>query len=145
MDVVAWSENLTEVAAVSAGARYVTKDELFSTSDVVTLHLRLSERSRHLVAAAELALMKPTALLVNTSRGPIVDESALVDALRSYAIGGAALDVFDVEPLPAEHPFRTLDNVLATPHIGYVADTPYRIFFGDAVAAISAWLDDQPQ
>jgi phosphoglycerate dehydrogenase-like enzyme len=143
MDVVAWSQNLTEDAAVSAGARYVTKDELFSTSDVVTLHLKLSERSRHLVAAAELALMKPTALLVNTSRGPIVDESALVDALRSKAIGGAALDVFDVEPLPAEHPLRTLDNVLATPHIGYVADTPYRIFFRDAVAAISMWLDNQ--
>jgi phosphoglycerate dehydrogenase-like enzyme len=143
MDVVAWSQNLTEDAAVSAGARYVTKDELFSTSDVVTLHLKLSERSRHLVAAAELALMKPTALLVNTSRGPIVDESALVDALRSKAIGGAALDVFDVEPLPAEHPLRTLDNVLATPHIGYVADTPYRIFFRDAVAAISLWLDNQ--
>jgi phosphoglycerate dehydrogenase-like enzyme len=143
MDVVAWSQNLTEDAAVSAGARYVTKDELFSTSDVVTLHLNLSERSRHLVAAAELALMKPTALLVNTSRGPIVDESALVDALRSKAIGGAALDVFDVEPLPAEHPLRTLDNVLATPHIGYVADTPYRIFFRDAVAAISMWLDNQ--
>lgn len=142
MDVVAWSQNLTEDAAAAAGARYVTKDELFSTSDIVTVHLKLSERSRNLVAAGELALMKSTALLVNTSRGPIVDETALLDALRSKSIGGAAVDVFDIEPLPAGHPLRSLDNVLATPHIGYVADAPYRIFFRDAVAAISAWLDD---
>jgi phosphoglycerate dehydrogenase-like enzyme len=122
---------------------YVTKEELFSRSDVLTIHLKLSERSRRLVGAAELSLMKPTALLVNTSRGPIVDESALIDALGARSIGGAALDVFDAEPLPDGHPLRTLDNVLATPHIGYVADRPYRIFFRDAVAAISAWLDDQ--
>jgi phosphoglycerate dehydrogenase-like enzyme len=141
MQVIAWSENLTPEAAEKAGADYVSRNDLFATSDVLTVHLKLSDRSRGLIGAAELAAMKPTALLVNTSRGPIVDEAALVDALQSRTIAGAALDVFDTEPLPAGHPLRTLDNVLATPHIGYVADRPYRIFFGDAVAAISAWLD----
>jgi phosphoglycerate dehydrogenase-like enzyme len=141
MDVVAWSQNLTPEAAVEAGARYLSREEFFATADVVSVHLKLSERSRGLIGAAELAAMKPTALLVNTSRGPIVDEPALIEALRSRSIGGAALDVFDTEPLPADHPLRTLDNVLATPHIGYVADRPYRIFFRDGVAAISEWLD----
>jgi phosphoglycerate dehydrogenase-like enzyme len=141
MDVVAWSQNLTPEAADGAGARYVSRETLFATSDVLTVHLKLSDRSRGLIGAAELAAMKPTALLVNTSRGPIVEEAALIDALRGHRIAGAALDVFDTEPLPAGHPLRTLDNVLATPHIGYVADRPYRIFFGDAVAAISDWLD----
>ncbi|MET0700634.1 MAG: D-2-hydroxyacid dehydrogenase family protein [Mycobacterium sp.] len=141
MDVVAWSQNLSPQAATDAGARYVSHDDLFGTSDVLTIHLKLSERSHGLVGPAELAAMKPTALLVNTSRGPIVDETALVAALRAKTIAGAALDVFDTEPLPAGHPLRTLDNVLATPHIGYVADRPYGIFFRDAVAAISAWLD----
>jgi phosphoglycerate dehydrogenase-like enzyme len=141
MDVVAWSQNLTPEAADGAGARYVSRETLFATSDVLTIHLKLSDRSRGLIGAAELAAMKPTALLVNTSRGPIVEEAALIDALRGHRIAGAALDVFDTEPLPAGHPLRTLDNVLATPHIGYVADRPYRIFFGDAVAAISDWLD----
>ncbi len=142
MEVVAWSQNLTEDAAAGAGATRVSKDELFNGSDVLTIHVKLSQRSRNLVGAAELAMMKPNALLVNTSRGPIVDESALVDALRSRSIGGAALDVFDAEPLPAGHPLRTLDNVLTTPHIGYVADRPYTIFYRDAVAAISTWLDE---
>ena len=142
MDVIAWSQNLTEDAAAEAGASRVSKEELFSRSDVLTIHLKLSTRSRNLVGGAELALMKPNALLVNTSRGPIIDESALVDALRSRSIGGAALDVFDAEPLPAEHPLRTFDNVLATPHIGYVADRPYTIFYRDAVDAISRWLDE---
>jgi phosphoglycerate dehydrogenase-like enzyme len=142
MDVVAWSQNLTEAAAPEAGARYLPRDEFFATSDVVTVHLKLSERSRGLVGATELAAMKPTALLVNTSRGPIVDEPALIDALRTGAIAGAALDVFDTEPLPTDHPLRTLPNVLATPHLGYVADRPYRIFFRDAVAAIASWLDE---
>jgi phosphoglycerate dehydrogenase-like enzyme len=141
MDVVAWSQNLTPEAADGAGARYVSRETLFATSDVLTVHLKLSDRSRGLIGAAELAAMKPTVLLVNTSRGPIVEEAALIDALRGHRIAGAALDVFDTEPLPAGHPLRTLDNVLATPHIGYVADRPYRIFFGDAVAAISDWLD----
>src|SRR5246500_1207648 len=141
MDVIAWSQNLTKDAAAEAGARYVSKDELFGQADVLTIHLKLSERSRNLVGAAELAVMKPTALLVNTSRGPIIDESALVDALQSRSIGGAALDVFNTEPLPIGHPFRTLDKVLATPHIGYVADRPYTVFYRDAVKAISDWLD----
>jgi phosphoglycerate dehydrogenase-like enzyme len=143
MEVIAWSQNLTSAAAAELGATRVTKDELFGKSDVLSIHLKLSERSRTLVGAAELAMMKPNALLVNTSRGPIVDEPALIDALRARRLGGAALDVFDTEPLPAEHPLRTLDNVIATPHIGYVADHGYRIFFGDAVAAISGWLDQQ--
>jgi phosphoglycerate dehydrogenase-like enzyme len=143
MDVIAWSQNMTPGTAAEAGAAYVDKAELFTRSDVLSIHLKLSERSRKLVGAAELSLMKPTALLVNTSRGPIVDEVALIDALEARSIGGAALDVFDIEPLPDGHPLRTLDNVLSTPHIGYVADRPYRIFFRDAVSAISAWLDER--
>ena len=145
MKVVAWSQNLTPEVAAEAGAAHISKHDLFATADVLSVHLKLSERSIGLVGAAELALMKPTALLVNTSRGPIVDEAALVAALRSRTIAGAALDVFDTEPLPSGHPLRTLDNVLATPHIGYVADRPYRIFFRDAVAAISDWLDANAQ
>jgi phosphoglycerate dehydrogenase-like enzyme len=141
MDVIAWSQNLTAAHATDAGVRYVDRDTLFAASDVLTIHLKLSDRSRGLVGATELATMKPTAILVNTSRGPIVDEAALIDALRANTIAGAALDVFDTEPLPAGHPLRTLDNVLATPHIGYVADRPYGIFFRDAVTAISGWLD----
>lgn len=143
MTVIAWSQNLTAAAAEDAGAALVTKDELFATADVLTVHMKLSQRSTGLVGAAELGQMKPTALLVNTSRGPIVDEAALIDALRLRSIAAAGLDVFDTEPLSADHPLRTLDNVLATPHIGYVADRPYRIFFRDAVAAISGWLDGQ--
>jgi phosphoglycerate dehydrogenase-like enzyme len=140
MDIIAWSANLTPEAAEQAGAIYVPKDELFSRADVLTIHLVLSERSRGLVGSAELALMKPTALLVNTSRGPIVDESALVDALRSQRLGGAGLDVFDVEPLPAGHPLRSLDNVVATPHIGYVAEQVYRVFYGESATKIARWL-----
>ena len=142
MKVVAWSQNLTADAAAAAGATLVAREELFRIADVVTIHLILSKRTRGLVGAAELALMKPTALLVNTSRGPIVDETALVAALTSRAIAGAALDVFDAEPLAADHPFRRLDNVLATPHIGYVAEDLYRTFYGDAAARIAAWLDE---
>ncbi|MCX2929857.1 D-2-hydroxyacid dehydrogenase family protein [Mycobacterium sp. CVI_P3] len=145
MEVIAWSQNLTPEVAAEAGATYVGKDELFARSDVLTIHLKLSERSTGLVGAAELALMKPTALLVNTSRGPLVDEAALVEALRSNTIGAAGLDVFDTEPLPVGHPLRTLDNVIATPHIGYVADRPYRIFYRDAVVAITEWLDSRDQ
>ncbi|BBY57001.1 2-hydroxyacid dehydrogenase [Mycolicibacterium sarraceniae] len=143
MQVIAWSQNLTPEAAAEAGATRVDKEELFAGSDVLTVHMKLSERSTGLIGAAELALMKPTALLVNTSRGPLVDEAALVAALEAKSIRAAALDVFDTEPLPAGHPLRTLDNVIATPHIGYVADRPYRIFFSDAVAAIAEWLDRQ--
>lgn len=142
MDVIAWSSNLTPEAARQAGATYVPKSELFSGADVLTIHLVLSERSRGLVGAAELALMKPTALLVNTSRGPIVDESAFVNALRSRRIAGAGLDVFDLEPLPADHPLRSLDNVVATPHIGYVAEQVYRVFYGEAATEIARWLGE---
>lgn len=141
MDVIAWSTNLTPEAAEKAGATYVSKDELFSRADVLTVHLVLSERSRGLVGADQLALMKPTALLVNTSRGPIIDEAALVDALRSRRIAGAGLDVFDTEPLPAGHPLRSLDTVVATPHIGYVADRVYRTFYGETADNIARWLE----
>nr|WP_179467874.1 D-2-hydroxyacid dehydrogenase family protein [Mycolicibacterium vinylchloridicum] len=143
MEVIAWSQNLTPAAAAEAGATYVGKDELFGRSDVLTIHMKLSERSAGLVGTDELALMKPTAVLVNTSRGPLIDEAALVETLKAKRIRAAALDVFDTEPLPAGHPLRTLDNVIATPHIGYVADRPYRIFYRDAVAAIAEWLDRQ--
>lgn len=145
MDVVAWSQNMTPDAAAEAGARHVDRDTFFAGADVLTIHLKLGERSRGLVGTAELSAMKPTALLVNTSRGPIVDEAALVAALRDKVIAGAALDVYDTEPLPAGHPLRTLHNVIATPHIGYVSDQPYRVFFGDMVIAVSAWLDKNVQ
>jgi phosphoglycerate dehydrogenase-like enzyme len=143
MKIIAWSQNLTAETAKAAGAELVTKDELFRRADVVTIHLILSERTRGLVGAAELALMKPTARLVNTSRGPIVDEQALIEALRTRVIAGAAIDVFDTEPLPAKHPFRSLENLLATPHIGFVAEDLYRTFYGDAAAAIGAWIEKQ--
>jgi phosphoglycerate dehydrogenase-like enzyme len=141
MDVVAWSKNLTPEAAEQSGATYVSKMELFRRADVLTIHLVLSSRTRGLVGAPELELMKPTALVVNTSRGPIVDETALVDALGSGRLAGAGLDVFDIEPLPGGHPLRSLDNVVATPHIGYVADRVYRVFYGEAATKIAAWLE----
>jgi phosphoglycerate dehydrogenase-like enzyme len=143
MKVIAWSENLTRDRAESAGAELVSKEELFRRSDVLTVHLILSKRTKGLVGADELSLMKPDARLVNTSRGPIVDEQALIECLSKRRIGGAALDVFDVEPLPAGHPFRTLDNVVATPHIGYVTRNLYRTFYGDTVANIAKWLDSR--
>jgi phosphoglycerate dehydrogenase-like enzyme len=142
MNIIAWSANLTPEAAEQAGATYVSKQELFASADVLSIHLVLSERSRGLVGADELALMKPTALLVNTSRGPIVDESALVDALQARRIAGAGLDVFNTEPLPAGHPLRSLGSVVATPHIGYVAEQVYRVFYGEAAANIARWLGD---
>jgi phosphoglycerate dehydrogenase-like enzyme len=141
MTVIAWSQNLTGEIASAAGATLVDKDALFRQADIVTIHLILSRRTSGLVGAAELALMKPTAWLVNTSRGPIVDEAALIEALQARRIAGAALDVFEIEPLPADHPFRRLDNVLATPHIGYVTEELYRTFYGDAAASIAAWLE----
>jgi phosphoglycerate dehydrogenase-like enzyme len=141
MKIFAWSQNLTPEIAEAAGAELVSKDELFRGADIVTIHLILSERTRGLVGAAELALMKPTSRLINTSRGPIVDESSLITALGSHAIAGAATDVFEEEPLPAEHPFRSMDNILATPHIGYVSESLYRTFYGDSLANITAWLD----
>jgi phosphoglycerate dehydrogenase-like enzyme len=145
MKIIAWSQNMTPEKAETAGATLVSKDELFRQADIVTIHLILSGRTRGLVGAAELALMKPTSRLINTSRGPIVDEAALVKALRSHALAGAAIDVFDQEPLPSQHPFRTMDNVLATPHIGYVTENLYQTFYGDAVTSITAWLDKQAE
>jgi phosphoglycerate dehydrogenase-like enzyme len=141
MTVIAWSQNLTSEIASAAGATLVDKDALFRQADIITIHLILSRRTSGLVGAAELALMKPTAWLVNTSRGPIVDEATLIEALRARRIAGAALDVFEIEPLPADHPFRRLDNVLATPHIGYVTEELYRTLYGDAAASIAAWLE----
>jgi phosphoglycerate dehydrogenase-like enzyme len=141
MKVIAWSQNLTPERAKEAGAAWVSKEELFVRSDVLSIHLVLSDRTRGLVNGADIAAMKPTSWLVNTSRGPIIEQDALLAALRSKSIAGAALDVFDVEPLPAGHPLRTLPNVLATPHIGYVTEDLYRTFYSDAAASIAAWLD----
>jgi phosphoglycerate dehydrogenase-like enzyme len=145
MKIIAWSQNLTAEAAAAASAELVTKEELFRRSDIVTVHLILSERTRGLVGATELALMKPTARLINTSRGPIIDEQALIQVLRARTIAGAAIDVFDTEPLPAKHQFRSLENLLATPHIGFVAEDLYRTFYRDAAAAIGAWIEKQSQ
>ena len=144
MNIIAWSQNLTEERASAGGARLVSKEELFRQADVISIHYILSPRSRGMITAAELSLMKPTALLINTSRGPIVDEAALIEALEQGRIGGAGLDVFNEEPLPLDHPFRRLDNVLVTPHIGYVTSDNYRIFYGDAVENIVAFLKDDP-
>jgi phosphoglycerate dehydrogenase-like enzyme len=141
MKVIAWSQNLTAEKANAAGATLVDKQTVFREADVVTVHLVLSGRTRGLIGAPEFALMKPTARFVNTSRGPIVDEAALIEALQARRIAGAAVDVFDVEPLPAGHPFRKLDNVLATPHIGYVSEDLYRTFYGDAAANIAKWME----
>jgi phosphoglycerate dehydrogenase-like enzyme len=143
MNPVAWSQNLTPENAKAAGATLVSKDQLFEQADILTIHLVLSSRTRGLAGAAELARMKPTARLINASRGPIVDEQALIGALKNRRIAGAAVDVFDIEPLPASHPFRTLDNVLATPHIGYVSDGLYQTFYEDTVSNIRKWLDAQ--
>ena len=141
MNVIAWSQNLTPARAAEVGARRVSKEELFRESDVVSIHLLLSRRTRGLVGAAELASMKRTARLVNTSRGPIVVEADLVAALKDKKIAGAAVDVFDQEPLPLGHPFRSLPNLLATPHIGYVSRGLYARFYQDTVANIRNWLD----
>jgi phosphoglycerate dehydrogenase-like enzyme len=141
MKLIAWSQNLTPEAAKAAGAILVSKDQLFERADIVTIHLVLSSRTRGLVGATELERMKPTAWLINASRGPIVEEQALISALRNKQIAGAAIDVFDTEPLPPDHPFRTLDNVLATPHIGYVSHGLYKTFYEDTVSNIRKWLD----
>jgi phosphoglycerate dehydrogenase-like enzyme len=144
MKVIAWSENLTAERASSLGAQRVDKEELFRRSDFLTIHTIWSKRTRGLVGPGELALMKPTAYLINTSRGPIVDERALVAILESRKIAGAALDVYDQEPLPADHPLRRLDNVVLTPHLGYVTAENYRVFYGEAVEDIRAFLDGHP-
>lgn len=145
MNVLAWSKHLTRERCQAAGAELAPSlDDVLRTSDVVTIHLVLSERTRGLIGARELGLMKSTAYLINTSRGPIVDERALIAALQQGAIAGAGLDVFDEEPLPAAHPFRTLDNVVATPHLGYVSEDTYRIFYGQALEDVIAWLSGKP-
>ena len=144
MDVVAWSQNLDPDRAQEAQVKPVGKEDLFASSDVVTVHYKLSPRSVGLVGAAELALMKPSAYLVNTSRGPLVDTAALLAALRSGAIAGAALDVFDEEPLPLSSPLRTAPTVLLTPHLGYVTEETYRVFYGEAVEDIVAFAAGAP-
>jgi len=141
MNVIAWSQNLTAERAAEIGVRAVSKDELFRQADIASIHLVLSKRTRGIIGAAELGLMKPTARLVNTSRGPLVVEADLVAALRAGSLAGAAIDVFDQEPLPPEHPFRTLPNVLATPHIGFVSRDLYRRFYADTVINIVRWLE----
>jgi phosphoglycerate dehydrogenase-like enzyme len=144
MKVIAWSENLTAERAEQAGVTHVSKQQLFEQADVLSVHLVLSERSRGLVDAQALGWMKPTALLVNTARGPIVDEAALIKALQKQHIAGAALDVFEQEPLPSMHPFRTLDNVLATPHVGYVSRQNYEQFFSQMIEDIQGWAAGEP-
>jgi phosphoglycerate dehydrogenase-like enzyme len=144
MNIIAWSENLTDERCRAAGAAYVHRDDLFRRADFLCVHLQLSERTRGLIGARELGLMKPTAFLINTSRGPIVEEAALLAALREKRIAGAGLDVFDIEPLPLDHPFRALENVLLTPHLGYVTEQNYRTFFAGMVEDIRAFLDGKP-
>jgi phosphoglycerate dehydrogenase-like enzyme len=144
MDVIAWSQNLTAEQAAATGARAVTKEELFEQADLVSVHYKLSERSRGLVGAADLARMQPTAYLVNTSRGPIVDGAALLDALEAGRIAGAGLDVYDTEPLPADDPLRRAARTVLTPHLGYVTDATYEVFYGEAVEDILAFLDGAP-
>jgi phosphoglycerate dehydrogenase-like enzyme len=144
MNVIAWSQNLTAETAAAHGVTKVEKADLLRQSDFVTLHLVLSARTRGIIGAAELALMKPTAWLVNTSRGPLVDEAAMIAALRDKQIAGAALDVFDIEPLPADSPLRSLDNVIASPHVGFVTQDTYRTFYQDTASGILAWLDGAP-
>jgi D-3-phosphoglycerate dehydrogenase len=144
MKTIAWSQNLTPETAKAGGADYVSKDDLFRNADIVTIHVVLGDRSRGLVGAKELGLMKKTAYLINTSRGPIVDEKALISALNAKAIAGAGLDVYDVEPLPLDHPFRKMDNIVITPHLGYVTEQNYRKMYVDIVEDIRAWLDGKP-
>jgi len=144
MSIIAWSQNLTAARASQVGATLVSQDELFAQSDILSINVQLSDRTRGLVGARELGLMKPTAYLINTARGPIVDEAALVQALRSGTIAGAGLDVFDEEPLPANHPFKSLHNTLLVPHIGYVTEDQYRVRYSQTVEDIAAYLQGKP-
>jgi len=144
LDVVAWSENLTEERCQALGVERVSKEDLFRRADIVSIHTLLSQRTRGLVGAAEFALMKPSAVLVNTSRGPIVEETALIDALSNGRIRAAAVDVYDIEPLPADHPYRRLENLVTTPHTGYVTEESYRLFYGQMVENIQAWAEGRP-
>jgi phosphoglycerate dehydrogenase-like enzyme len=144
MKVIAWSQNLTAEKAKAGGATLVSKEELFRQSDFITVHVQLSPRTRGLVGAAELALMKPTAFFINTSRGPIADEAAITAVLKAKKIAGAAIDTYDVEPLALDHPFRKLDNIVITPHLGYVTAENYKRFYGQMVEDIRGWLDGKP-
>jgi D-3-phosphoglycerate dehydrogenase len=144
MKTIAWSQNLTPEKAKEGGAEYVSKDDLFGQADILSLHVVLSDRTRGIVGAKELGLMKKTAFLVNTSRGPLVEEKALIATLQSKSIAGAGLDVFDVEPLPLDHPFRKMDNVVITPHLGYVSQQNYAKMYPEIVEDIRAWLDGKP-
>lgn len=144
MKVIAWSQNLTPEKCQEAGVAYASKEDIFRQADIITIHLVLSQRTRGLVGAKELALMKPSAYIINTSRGPIIEETALLAALREKTIAGAGLDVFDVEPLPTDHPLRKMDNVVLTPHLGYVAVQNYRAYFAGVVDDIRAFLDGKP-
>ena len=144
MKVLAWSQNLTEARCREVGVGYADKEQLLRQSDFVSIHLVLSPRTRGLIGAAELALMKPSAFLINTSRGPIVEEKALLDALREGRIAGAGLDVYDAEPLPPDHLLRGLPNTVLTPHLGYVTEDNYRLLYRETVEAIRAWLDGKP-
>jgi phosphoglycerate dehydrogenase-like enzyme len=141
MRVLAWSANLTEERARAADASRVSLDDLFRESDIVSVHLRLSERTQGMIGAGQLSLMKPTSYFVNTARGALVDEEALITALQQQRIAGAALDVYKVEPLPPDHPFRSLDNVVLSPHMGYVTREAYQLFFSQAVEEIQSYLD----
>ena len=145
MDVSGWSRSLTAERCAELGIRHAgSLDDLLRASDVVTLHVTLNAQSRGLIGGRELGLMRPTALLINTSRGPVVDERALIDTLRKRRIAGAGIDVFDQEPLPLDHPYRRLDNLIATPHLGYVTEETYSVFYGQAVEDIAAWLAGNP-
>jgi len=144
MNVIAWSQNLTPEKAAEAGIAYASREKLFADADIVTIHYQLGPRSRGLITADDIGRMKKTAYLINTARAPIVDQQALIAALREKRIAGAGLDVFDVEPLPLDHPFRSMDNVVITPHLGYVSDQNYRKYFPDIVEDIRAWLDGKP-
>jgi len=144
MQVIAWSENLTDARCAELGVRHVSKDELLEKSDILSVNLVLSARTRGIIGAAELARMKPTVYLINTSRGPVVDEKALVDALERGAIAGAGLDVFDVEPLPLDHPLRRLPNTVITPHVGGFVEENYELWYQGALEDILAWLDGRP-
>jgi D-3-phosphoglycerate dehydrogenase len=144
MNVIAWSPNLTAERCKEVGVGYATKEELFANADIITIHVVLSDRSRGLVGRADLARMKPSAFLVNTSRGPIVDETALLETLQQNKIAGAAIDVFSVEPLPVDHPFRKLDNIVLTPHLGYVTEEGFRAHYTQMVEGIGGWLKGEP-
>ena len=144
MNVIAWSPNLTPERCREVGVGYASKEELFATADIITIHMVLSQRSRGLVGREDLARMKPTGYLVNTARGPIVDETALLETLQARNIAGAAIDVFSVEPLPVDHPFRKLDNIVLTPHLGYVTEESFGSHYRQMIEGIDAWLNAEP-